>query len=261
MKRCVKCSRVYDNDLNFCLDDGTPLRPDQDNSTWVMPPPVPPAPPTARPGAKPKSSAWKVFSAVGIALAIVIYALLKIAVWSHDQEINSPAPNTKESPALVKIAPIPSPTASPRPSPSDSSIVIPSASPTVTPVEPALSPGTYQGEFQASGKPEDESGLRRIKMQFVFNADGTYTAQGFITIEILGVNDRLYHEERGTYSASSNRITFRERMERQLDVETNSWSPWKVPDSGAVGAQTIRNITPDYFQMYTSSGWVRFSKL
>ncbi len=283
MKQCPQCHRTYEDDFRFCLDDGTPLGAcvDQEatwitpsgtdpDATWVTPPPAPtiPASTTLEPPAQPgptapgKSGVWKVLTAIAIAIGILIYAVAKIALWSYDREANARREDPQPAPVVSSSSPGATPTIS-IPIPTASLAPLPSASPTPPGAidEPVISPGTYQGEFQATGKPEDEAGLRRIKLQFIFNAGGSYTAQGFLTIQMMGINDRLYQEERGSYTATTERITFRERMQRLLDVGSNTWGPWKAPDSGSTAAETIRNVTSSYFQMYTSSGWVTFSKL
>ena len=280
MKQCPRCPREYSDDLNFCLEDGATLIPKQDDDkTWVMPEPVPtitavgaqiePGPTVAAPTPQ-RSRNRKMLGTIGIIFGVGLYALIKLAPWS-DRWNTPTAQNTNDAPVSSNFAPsatpadIPTsptvPTPSPSPSPSDAPSPA-AVSPTpVQSTERLLAPGVYGAKFQPDNRPEDALGLRTIRLVFTFNADGTYEIQAYLTLHGTDTNDRLYREERGRYAATSDRIMFRERIVRQFDYDNDVWKPWAVPESGATGADTIRNLTPTSFELYNNGNWVFVRKL
>src|SRR5215471_12646072 len=137
MKQCPECHQFYHDDLNYCLLDGKVLRsvgggPVYDDEATVVeadkthpypnppgptpssqdpprpnpPYPTPPSPavtPAAvTPAASPpqRSLAWRVFSAIGIAVAILLYVTWKIAVWSNDHPETATATNDNRDPSF-----------------------------------------------------------------------------------------------------------------------------------------------------------------
>lgn len=279
MKQCPRCHETFPDDLNFCLQHGTPLIAVQDDDkTWLLQEPVPtitaqgdviePGPTVAAPTPE-RSRGWKAISIVGLVLAICAYGALRIALKWQEREDRA-LQTTNSSPVPFNFVPTgatpttsPSPILAPSPSPSPSmSPIVSMVSPTPpASTESTLIPGTYQLQFNPNNRPEDAAGLRTIKLQFTFNPDGTYSIHGFITIEVTATNDRLFQEERGNYTVSGTKLFFRNRLSRQLDRETNVWKPWAVPGDGPSAQDTILNITPTSFQMYINGNWTTAHKL
>lgn len=275
MKHCPRCHKSFPDDLNFCLEHGTRLvaLPD-DDSTWVLSEPEPTiaaqgrhiaAGPTIAAPTQKRSSTWKVLSIVGVILAVCAYGALKIALSFRDHE--EPAAQNDSTPTPFNLAPAtttasPSPSVVTNPSPSpESSAIVSTASPTPEPSEPKLLPGTYQMQVKLNNRPEDAFALRTMKMQFIFNTDGTYTIQGFITIAGTEVQDRLYREERGDYKLSDDLLTFSDRLARELDRENNVWKPWGVPSDGRLAKEKIRHISPTSFELALDGRWEIVNKL
>ena len=262
MKQCPLCRRTYSDDLRYCLDDGAVLVAYQDDEvTRVSPQPVP-APPV--PPAPPRRQGWTALGVIGLILVVLLWGGLKLALWSADREDHTSGQNTNSAaPSFgVRSSPSPSPTPTPTVTPHPS----PSPSPSATAVEPTektLNAGTYQCEIT---QPLNEGGFettRTLKLQFTFNSDGTYTAQGYSTIQATGMNDQLYLETKGSYSQSNGVLMLRDQLERKLDLETNSWKPWGVPSSGSKSSSRIQNIRPTTFQLDIGpqGAWVTFSRL
>ena len=211
---------------------------------------------------------WKVLSVMGVTLAVLLYAFLKIALWSSERKDRTLSQNMNSAPVSLNLAASPSPTAKrtvmpvSSPSPSPSSSVSPRPSPT-EPMEKTISAGTYQYEFKPNSNPEDAAGLRTIKLQITFNADGTYSIQGYITIQGTSLNDQLYSEERGNYTQTNGLLTYKDRLQRNFDLDSNSWQDWRVPSSGSEAHNKVRNVTSTTFQadIGPQRSWVTVSKL
>jgi hypothetical protein len=282
MKRCPRCPRSYPDDLNYCLDDGSVLLKNIDiidDATLVMPPPLEPEPtiaaqiPISQP--RPVSQSDRAQSRSGITLLLIglgivvflgAWALVKLKERderdeSQTAQVSSSADST---PLAFNFSPTPSVSPSvlesPSPSPSPSPIPSPSASPSNL-VQDYIQPGMYELEYDPDAKDGSNDGLRSIKLQFTFRAEGTYEIQGFVNFRGTSMQDQLYEEERGRYSQSPNRISFSERLERLLDRDTGVWKPWSVPRSGSTAAETIRNVTATGFELRVTNGWVPARKL
>src|SRR5689334_21211929 len=106
MKRCPQCQRSFDDDLSFCLDDGTRLVDQRSgDSTLIYPPDTtipsvtPPAPepsPSPTPVPAPASGSNKSLIAVilgvlGTLLIVFIWGGIKLGLWylDHNQNTNS----------------------------------------------------------------------------------------------------------------------------------------------------------------------------
>jgi len=287
MKQCPLCHRTYADDLNFCLEDGKVLRTYgnnektvvDDEATLVYPQPIPsPPPPAGPPTPQPLSQGkrWTIGTVIGTIVIVLLWGGLKLAVWSADRAEGNPESTASPSPSLVYAAspsgsaappctvlnncPSPSPTPQLSPSPVPSPSPSPSPAPTEE-IESKLQPGTYQGSFKPNNKPEDELGMRTIKLQFTLNSDGTYFIRGYLTIQMTDWNDKLYSEEKGNYSQEKDQLIFTNRLQRNLNYDTDEWSPWQVPNSGAVARDKMRNQTPTSFQLYVANNWMTVSKL
>ena len=280
MKQCPRCTQTFPDDLNFCLEHGTPLIAiHDDDKTWVLREPVPtitalgdviePGPTVAAPTPE-RSRSWKVLSIVGLVLAICAYGAFRITLkWQEREERASENTNSSTVPfnfvpAVTTPTITPSPTLAPSPSPSPSpsmSPMVSMVSPTPHSSKPTLLPGTYQMQVKLNNRPEDAFGLRTMKMQFILNGDGTYAIQGFITIAGTDMQDRLYREERGNYSVSDDLLMFSDRLARELDRENNIWKPWSVPTDGRWASEKIRNINPTSFEINSDGRWVIVNKL
>src|SRR5450432_4716579 len=266
MKQCPECGHTYKDDLNFCLQDGSVLRAAHDDEeTVVSPSPV--VPTSARPQQR---APWIVLGVVGLILLVLIFGGIGFALWAANrddrtnaQATNSPtpslnisaSPNSSPTPLCVALGncPTPTPTPSPQSSPTPAPTT-PTPSPTVPP-ENSIKTGTYQCELNY---PINEDGVqthRVLKLQFTFNAGGSYTAQGYASIPATGMADRLYLETQGSYmqwpatASSPATLAFYDRLERQMDFETNSWKPWTVPRGGSKARNKIQNVTPNSFQL------------
>ncbi len=259
MKQCPLCHRTFSEELNYCLDDGTRLLAADDSEvTRVSQRPSP-----ATPGPVQRQSNM----ALGAIVIIVVVGLLgvlmvaMVAIWLAEKpENNAAASNVNSSPTSYNWSEnaSPSPAETPHPVPS------PSPSPTTAePVEKALSTGTYQCEVTRALKSGEKEGTGTIKYQFTFNSDGTYLMQGYITVYGTTMNDQLGIEEKGTYSQSNTLLLLRDRLDREYDLETNSWKSWTVPSEGSESSEQIRNVTPTTFQLYDDDekGWFTFAKL
>jgi hypothetical protein len=166
------------------------------------------------------------------------------------EKVNSP-------PRQSNFSASPSPSAAVRSSPS------PSPSPSVElPAEKTLATGTYQCEVNETFKSDAGEHAATIEVQLTLNSDGTYLEQGYITIHGTAIADRLSHEEKGIYVQTSGVLITKERLEREFDLETQSWSSWKTPSDGSESRDKLRNITPTTFQAYdnTKKVWRTFSK-
>jgi len=288
MKQCPQCRHDYSADLNFCLEDGSVLKPKQDDDrTWVLPQPQstitavdpqlqsgptigavgpqnPPGPTTAAPQPA-RSRARKVLGTIGIIFGVTLYALIKIAPWS-DRWKTQASENTNTAPISTNFAPsptvsepltVPSPSASESSSPDLSPSPSPTPSTTPTPVEPAdqsIMPGVYATTFQPNNRPEDALGLRTVRLVFTFKSDGSYTIQAYRA----DMNDRLYQEESGKYTQSNGQIKFNERIARHFDWDNEEWTGW---ESSSSAADTVRNITPASFELYSNGNWLFVKKM
>ena len=102
--------------------------------------------------------------------------------------------------------------------------------------------------------------MRTIKMQFTLNSDGTYFIRGYITVQMTDWTDKLYSEEKGNYSQAKDQLIFTNRLQRNLNFDTDEWSPWQAPNSGSVARDQMRNQTPTSFQLYVANNWMTLSK-
>ena len=292
MKKCPLCHHTYANDLNFCLEDGKVLQAygtdaetviDDAEATWVYPQPNPSPPPPPRPPipeTQGRGKRWTIGAVIGTIIIVLLWGGLKLALWSVDRADRTPEGTASPSPSLVYAAspggspvplctvlnncPSPSPTPPPPPQLSPSPVPSPSPSPSPSPtqeIESKLQPGIYQGSFKPNDKPEDELGMRTIKLQFTLNSDGTYFIRGYITIQMTDWSDKLYSEEKGNYSQAKDQLIFTNRLQRNLNFDTDEWSPWQVPNSGGVARDKMRNQTPTSFQLYVANNWMTLSKL
>ncbi|HXD30359.1 MAG TPA: hypothetical protein VN643_04540 [Pyrinomonadaceae bacterium] len=282
MKQCPECQRTYGDDLNFCLEDGSVLRAYQDDEVTVISPkptPTPPLPPPTPPPItpQPQGKKWAVLGVIGTIALILLLSGIKLAIWIANQQDRqdratvssnpstpsysfSPSPSSSAVPLCVVLGncPSPSPTTSPQ---LNSSSPSPSASP-VEPAAPTLRTGTYQGEFSSPINEDGIQAARTLKIQFTFNADGTYSGQGFATIPSTDTTDRLFLEEKGYYSVANDVLTLRGRLQRKYDFEDDSWLPW-TPAKDSTLDNKLRSVSPTTFQMYMNSppSWVTFSRL
>jgi hypothetical protein len=281
MKQCPECQRTYGDELNFCLEDGTVLRAYYDDEiTVVAPKPAPALPPTPDRG----KQMWTVLGVVATIAVILLWGGIKLAISIADRQGSqanrqasstsgsspststpsysiSPSPGSSAVPLCVVLGncPSPSPSATVSPQPSSQS---PSPSESVESAAPTLRTGTYQGEFSS---PINEGGIqaaRTLKVQFTFNADGTYSGQGFATIPSTGTTDRLFLEEKGYYSFANDVLTMRDRLQRKYDFDDDSWLPWTAARDSTLNNK-VRSVSPTTFQMYMNSppGWITFSRL
>lgn len=280
MKQCPECQRTYGDELNFCLEDGTVLRAYQDDEvTVVAPKPTPAPPPTPDPGKR----KWTVLGVMGTIAVILLWVGIRLAIsiaghqGSQDRQASSTASSSPSTPSY-SISPSPGSSAVPLcavlgncPSPSPTPTTSPQPSPTAaspSPSEPdvaqaeLLRGGTYQGEFSSPINEEGVTIARTLKIQFTFNADGTYSGQGFATIPSTGTSDRLFLEEKGNYSLANDVLTLRNRLQRKFDFDDDSWLPW-APAKDSTLDNRLRSLSPTTFQMYMSSppAWITFSRL
>jgi hypothetical protein len=267
MKQCPLCHRTYSDDFNYCLDDGSVLAAHQDDEETLVFPTLPTKSIPA-PQSQPQRQGWTVLGVIGVILVVLVWGGIKLALWSADRESRSSAQS--RNPAPTSFGPNVSPTPTPDcaifgcDSPSPTPTITPSPSPTIAePTEKMLSTGTYQCE---SSQLLNEGGIqttRTLKYQFTFNADGTYAAQAYASIPLTGMNDRLYREEKGSYSQVGDQLTLRDRVERTFDFDADSWNPWVVAKSGSVNNNKIQSVTATTFQLYMKSEqrWLAFSKL
>jgi hypothetical protein len=123
---------------------------------------------------------------------------------------------------------------------------------------PTLSTGTYQAERTG----DIEGHATTIRLQLTINADGTYFQQGFATLYGTAIKDQLIIEEKGSYVQEGETLITKDRQERNFNITTQSWDPWKVPSGGSSDRDRIRNVTPTTFQVYEKSEkkWYTFSK-
>ena len=294
MKKCPTCHRPYADDLNFCLEDGSVLRPydnneeteiypqsDADNEETVVrlqplrPRPVPPPSPTPTPPApQQQAQRWTAAGVIGVIVVVLLWGGIKLAIWSADsadrtsQSVNSPSPSYPASaspsgspvPLCVVLnncpTPTPTPTVAQYPSPSSSPSV--SASPSVTiaePIERTLTTGTYQSERTI----QSDGRAALLRLRLTINSDGTYLEQAYVTFHGTGISDLLGIEERGIASQANGQLILKDRLERKFDFETSSWSAWNVRSTIS---EQIRNVTPTTFQIYDNDdkAWFTFAK-
>jgi hypothetical protein len=131
-------------------------------------------------------------------------------------------------------------------------------------VEPnpwGIVPGVYGTSFKPQNRPEDALGLRTIRLVFNLNKDGTYIIEGYLTLHGTEVNDRLYREEKGRYLQSIDRLMWRDRIARQFDFDNDVWKPWAVPEGRPTGEDSIRNVTPNSFELYSNDSWLTVRRL
>lgn len=257
MKQCPTCQRKFPDELNFCLNDGAVLLAAQEQETTLE------YPTFLQHGAhrpvvadqSPKSRLGVMLGATGLILVILLVASVKIGTWWVAREDRAAAENVNSAPRYFVAEPSATPTAAP-----SSSLPGPAVT---TPTETALSPGTYQCEFNRTLKFGDIERPSTLKAQFTFNADMTYLKQGYATVHGTALKDQLTVEEKGTYSQSDGSLFMQGRLEREVDPERSAWTSWRVPKDGNEVTEKIRNITAATFQLFDADekAWFTFTKL
>jgi hypothetical protein len=270
MKQCPLCSRTYPDDLSYCLDDGAVLLAYRDPEVTLV---ASQRVPTAQPATQ--RQGWTILGVIGVVVIVVVWGGLKLALWSAERQSHTAEVSNSTSPLATTASPSPAtdplclvykncPSPTPSPTVTARNSPTPSPSPTATETsETLLSAGTYQCVLT---QPLNEAGIqttRTLKLQFTFNSDGSYSAQGYVSIQATGLSDQLYLETKGTYLQSHGVLMFRDRLERKLDIESNSWQPWQVPSGGSKAQDRIQNVTPATFQLDIGNqhSWVTFSRL
>lgn len=124
MKTCPQCSRVYtDDNLNFCLVDGTQLAiaPDMASEETVVIPP-----PRSTVATKSKVLMWIGLAVIAIfAIVIVLGGLIFFRYYRETESLRAARPANSN----IAVSPTPVPKLKPSPAPSPAGTAVPGASP------------------------------------------------------------------------------------------------------------------------------------
>ena len=276
MKICPECKRTFDDELSFCLEDGTRLVSQSSGATTLIypadptvptvPRPQPSPPPTPEPAPVSKSGSNKSIVAVilgvlGTLVIILIWAGIKIGIWYLDHNSNQ---NSGYTPPIVA-------TASPSPSYDPIGLITSSPSPTPSPVESSspspdeakagvVTPGTYEWEGTRAIDKQHKASLR---MRVAIESNGTYHEEVFLTFPDKRIDNLLGMEEKGRFTQSGEALLLSERQAREFNIVTGEWEPWGTPDDGSSSREKIRNVTQNSFDLYDDSenNWYTFVKV
>jgi hypothetical protein len=263
MKICPECKRTFNDDLAFCLEDGTRLVSQRSGDTTLVYPddatiPSPPKPvPTPSPAPAPAPSSNKSLVAVilgvlGTLLIVLIWGGIKIGIWylDHNQNANqnsnynSPIASASPSPSYNPLSILSSP--SPTPSPS--------ADPSASPSPDELKEGIIvAGTYDWDGTRNIEGHKTTLRMRVAINANGTYHQKVFITIPEKEIDNLMGMEEKGRFTQSGESLLLSDRRSREIDFASGEWQPWGTPDDGSTSRERIRNVTENSFELYDSS--------
>jgi hypothetical protein len=267
MKQCPSCRRTFANELRYCLNDGSILQalqpqettevyPPEQETTVVYPKPIPTPPPQPAYHPPPKSSAAKILFVIGTGFIILLVLLVKVgsSFLARQQRV---AENVNSQSRYFAPTPNVSPIVTPETTPLSSPSVV------VEEPEKTITPGSYQCEFNRTMNLGDVERSTTLKLRISFAVDKTYLQQGYATVHGTELEDKLIVEEQGSYSQSGELLNLKDRYERQIDRETDSWSAWKVPKEGSEVQRKIRNVTGATFQLFDpdENAWFTFTKL
>jgi hypothetical protein len=277
MKICPECKRTFDDDLSFCLEDGTRLVSQRsgnttliypDSTTIPSPTPAPTTPtPTPVPAPIPppangsnKSLIAVILGVLGVLLIVVVWGGIKFGIWYLDHSSNR---NSDYTPPTVATA-SPSPSYNPlsilsSPSPTPSPLESPSPSPD-PPKDGIVSAGIYEWEGTRKIDRQHEATLR---MRVTIYANNTYYQQVYLTFPDKNLDNLLGMEEKGSFTQSGDYLVLSGRESREIDFETFEWKPWTIPKDGSSSKERVRNVKENGFQLYDSSenAWYQFVRV
>jgi hypothetical protein len=127
-----------------------------------------------------------------------------------------------------------------------------------------LSTGVYEHEeptvFTVAEFGFDGTGSLKGRLSLI--SDGTYSLQGFLTVN-GGVEELLLFEGKGKYSQAGNKVTQSERLERVFQPDSSTFAPWEVPEDGSTEVSSLRNVTNASFQEYDDDDgkWITWTKI
>lgn len=272
MKICPECKRTFNDDLSFCLEDGTPLVSQRSgDATLVYPEPPRPVvdpprpPPTSSPvttSGSNKSLIAVILGVLGTLLIVLIWGGIKLGLWylDHNQNSNqnansyvagaSPSPGTTPL-SLLNGSPSPTPSVVQNPSPGPSNDESQKG---------VITPGTYEW---IGTRAIDQQHNATLRMRVTVNGDGTYLQQVYFTFPEKGLDKLLGMEEKGRFSQSGDLLLTSDRKAHEFDFATGEWNPWKIPDDGSSSREKIRNVEENAFELYDNSErtWVLFIKV
>jgi hypothetical protein len=280
MKLCPECKRTFDNELSFCLEDGTRLVDERSSNTTVIYPadttiPSPKPTPTHFPEPVPTPAATSnksliavMLGIVGTLLIVIVWGGIKIGIWYLDHNQNSHQ-NSNYNPSIANASPSPGPsynplsliTGSPSPTPS------PTADPSVSPApdeakDVVITAGTYEWEgTRRLG--ENKQSTATLRMRVAIYGNGTYYQRVFLTIPERQIDNVLGMEEKGRFTQSGELLQLSARRGREIDFSTGQFQGWHVPEDGVTSQERVRNVTENSFELYDSSenDWFTFIRV
>ena len=278
MKICPECKRTFDEDLSFCLEDGTRLVSQRSGNTTLiypdsttLPSPTPPSPAPSPPPAPAvhasgsnKSLVAVILGVLGTLLIIAVWDGIKIGIWYLDHNGNTNG-NSTYSPSVVANA-SPSPSYDPlsllsSPSPTPSPLESPSPSPSPDETEKGvITAGTY--EWQGTRK-IDAQHSATLRMRVAIYDNGTYHQQVYVSFPDKNVENMLGMEERGKFTQLGESLLLSDRRGREIDFSTGEWQPWKIPSDGSSSREKVRNVEENAFELYdnTENNWYLFTRV
>jgi hypothetical protein len=85
--------------------------------------------------------------------------------------------------------------------------------------------------------------------------DGTYYQEVRLTDTSIGVVERLLYQETGKLRLENGKVFKRDIVERYINADFQSVTPWVIPDDGPLDTTIIRNVTSTGFEIFSADGW------
>jgi hypothetical protein len=90
--------------------------------------------------------------------------------------------------------------------------------------------------------------------------DGTYYQEVRLTDLSIGVVERLLYQETGKLRLENGKVFKRDIVERYIEADFQSVTPWVIPDEGPLDTTIIRNVTSTGFEILSADGWTPWQR-